>query len=201
MSKNKHKLKEDIEYDNKFGFIPNDIEGRIQFIMKSRADNMDARDKILKEGEKIKNIPMRRLEFDMWKVFKPSRRPRVNSRGGFIKMYVPGAAEDGRWFENFSKVNQLPKITTPCILNMIIYERTPVAFNMKQKILAEIGVLKPWRRTGDFDNYAKSVSDAIQHGLLEDDSLVYESTIIRRYSVKPHVHIELIYFSTFPEIR
>ena len=192
------KLREDIVYEQKYGMIPNDLDERIAYILGKKADNKKVQSTIERLSKKIKGIKQCKYEFTMWKVMKPSRRPRVNTRGGFIQMYVPQAAENGKWFENFAQENDLPKITTPCVLNMVIYEKTPTIFNMKQKVLAELGIIKPWRRSGDFDNYAKAVADAIQHGMLEDDALVYESTILRRYSIKPHVKIEVIYYETFP---
>ena len=135
----------------------------------------------------------------MWKIVRPSARPRANRRGGYIRMYVPHARENGDWFEEFCKENQLPFIDTPCILNMTIYEKTPKSFSIKNKVLAELGVIRPWKRTGDFDNYAKGIADAIQHGMLKDDCLVIESTQKLFYSIKPHAEIEIRYMTKFPE--
>ena len=195
------RLREDIVYEQKYGMIPNDQLGRVDFILGKKANNPKVHNDIEKEIKKFKKFKQIKLAFTMWKVMKPSRRPRVNSRGGFIQMYVPHAAENGKWFELFAKKHNLPYINTPCMLNMTIYEKTPTVFNIRQKVLAELGIIKPWRRTGDFDNYAKSVADAIQHGLLEDDALVYESKIIRRYSIKPHVDIEIVYYEEFPHME
>lgn len=192
------KLREDIIYEQQFGMIPNDQMERIAYILGKKVNEQKFNNDVEKTAKRIKLAKKTTLKFTMWKVFKPSRRPRVNTRGGYIQMYVPNAAENGKWFEAFCKEYNLPYINTPCILNMTVYEKTPSAFNLKQKVLAELGILKPWRRTGDFDNYAKSVADAIQHGMLEDDSLVYESKILRRYSIKPHVDLEIIYYNEFP---
>ena len=121
----------------------------------------------------------------MWKIVKPSARPRANTTRGFVHMYVPRAKENGDWFREFAKEEKLPYIETPCILNMKIYEKTPSSFSMKNRVLAELGFIRPWKRTGDFDNYAKGIADCIQHGMLSDDCLVIESTQKLYYSIKP----------------
>ena len=191
--------REDVLYEKEFGHIPDNQLDRITYILGKRADNKKFNDMIAAEARKIKRIKTTKISFTMWKIVKPSQRPRANRRGGYIRMYVPHAKENGDWFEEFAKENGLPEINTPCVLNMNIYEKTPSSFNMKQKVLAELGLLRPWRRTGDFDNYAKGIADAIQHGMLSDDCLVIESTQKLYYSIKPHAEIEIIYMNKFPE--
>ena len=191
--------KEDRLYESEFGEIPDNQEGRLKYILGKRVDNDKFNDMILVEAKKIQKIKYDKISFIMWKIVKPSPRPRATRRQGFIRMYVPHAAENGDWFQEFAKENKLPYINTPCILNMKIYEKTPSSFSIKNKILAELGLLRPWKRTGDFDNYAKGIADAIQHGMLEDDCLVFESTQKLYYSIKPHAEIEILYMREFPD--
>lgn len=191
--------KEDELYYKEYGHIPDRQIDRITYILGSKANNEKFNNYIIKEARRIKRIKWNKIEFTMWKIVKPSQRPRANSRGGYIRMYVPGARQAGDWFEDFFKENELPFIETPCILNMEIYEKTPSSFSMKNKVLAELGILRPWKRTGDFDNYAKGIADCIQHGMLKDDCLVVESTQKLYYSIKPHAKIEIKYMDKFPE--
>lgn len=191
--------REDILYEKEFGHLPDNQLDRITYILGKKADNKKFNDMIALEAKKIKRIKSNRITFTMWKIVKPSARPRANSRGGYIRMYVPHAKENGDWFAEFAKENNLPFIDTPCILNMNIYEKTPSSFSIKNKVLAELGLIRPWKRTGDFDNYAKGVADAIQHGMLSDDCLVVESTQKLFYSIKPHADIEIIYNTIHPE--
>lgn len=186
-------------YQEKFGNIPDNTLGRIAYILGKRYNNEKFNNYVAKEAKKIKGIKYIKLNFTMWKIPKASSRPRADTRRGYVRMYVPGASDEGNWFEDFAKENNLPFIETPCILNMKIYEKTPSYFNMKNKILAEMGWIRPWKRTGDFDNYAKGVADAIQHGMLKDDCLVIESTQKLYYSIKPHAEIEVLYMEKFPE--
>lgn len=191
--------REDKLYQQEYGHIPDTQMDRIIYILGKRANDEKFNNMIAKEAKRLKRIKTKKIDFTMWKVVKPSRRPRANSRGGYIRMYVPGAAEAGNWFEEFAKENDLPFIETPCILNMNIYEKTPSSFSIKNKVLAELGIIRPWKRTGDFDNYAKGIADCIQHGMLKDDCLVIESTQKLYYSIKPHAEISISYMEKFPE--
>ena len=191
--------KEDILYEKEFGHIPDDQLERIAYLLGNKANNEKFNNMITSEAKKIKRIKSTKLKFTMWKIVRPSARPRFNRRGAYIRTYVPHAQENGDWFEDFAKENNLPFIDTPCTLNMIIYEKTPSSFSIKNKVLAELGLIRPWKRTGDFDNYAKGVADAIQHGMLKDDCLVIESNQKLFYSCKPRAEIEIIYMDKFPE--
>lgn len=191
--------KMDQRYHAEYGMIPDTQIDRIAYILGKKATNEKYNAYIAAEAKRIKKIKTTKIKFTMWKVVKPSPRPRFNKRGAYVKAYVPHAKENGDWFQEFCKENDLPFIETPCILNMTIYEKTPSSFNMKNKVLAEVGIIRPWKRTGDFDNYAKGIADAIQHGMLKDDCLVVESTQRLYYSIKPHADIEIIYMNKFPE--
>lgn len=191
--------KEDKLYQEEFGKIPNTQIGRISYILGKRSNNEIFNKSIASCAKKVQRMKKTTIEFTMWKVVKPSRRPRANTRMGYVRMYVPGASEEGDWFKEFAKENNLPFIDTPCELYMTIYEKTPSNFNIKNKVLAELGIIKPWRRTGDFDNYAKGVADAIQHGMLDDDCLVYHSEQTLLYSIKPHADIKIVYYNQHPE--
>lgn len=191
--------REDMLYEQMFGNIPNDQTQRISYILGKKANNVKFNEMIVSDAKKIKRMKTSKVSFTMWKIVKPSQRPRANRQGGFIRMYVPGAGEAGDWFQKFAHENKLPLIETPCILNMDVYEKTPSSFSIKNKVLAELGVLRPWKRTGDFDNYAKGIADAIQHGMLKDDCLVIESTQRLFYSIKPHADITIIYYNQHPD--
>lgn len=193
-------INEDKLYEEMYGEIPNDMMDRISYILGKKANDINFNKMIEKEAKKIKRIKWKTIRFTMYKVPKPSARPRANSRAGFIRMYVPRARENREWFGRFYKQHNLPYINTPCEFNLTIYEKTPSSFSLKKKVLAELGFIKPWKRTGDFDNYAKSVSDSMMNGLLEDDSLIINSSIYLRYSIKPRIDVEIKYMENFPNI-
>ena len=139
--------REDMMYQQTYGHIPDDQLDRITYILGKRANDQKYNALIASEAKRIKRIKTTKISFTMWKIVKPSRRPRANTRSGFVRMYVPGASEAGDWFEEFAKENNLPYIETPCILNMTIFEKTPSSFNIKNKVLAELGIIRPWKRT------------------------------------------------------
>jgi len=191
---------EDREYKKEFGHIPDDQEGRIKMILGKRADDKKFNESIVSIAKKIKRMPHKTLKFTMWKLVKPAARPRFARRGGYIKAYVPRAKQNGDWFREFAMRNNLPLIDTPCIVNIKVYQKTPSSWSIKKKVLAELGIIRPWNNTGDYDNYSKAVADMIQHGMLSDDKLAYAGTTDRYYSIKPHAEVEVIYMTKFPEI-
>ena len=200
MNKTK-KLREDAEYEQKYGNVPKDQLGRIAYILGKKVDNVKLQSEIKKDGNKIKRIKWKECEFTMWKLVKPSPRPRFTNRGGYIQTYVPHAKQNGEWFEQFFLENDLPLVETPCIIEVIVYERTPTIFRKKEAVLAEMGIIRPWKRTGDVDNYSKGILDMIQHGMLADDCLVIEHRIERFYSILPHCHVKIKYMEEWPDIE
>lgn len=199
MTKSK-KLREDAEYDFKFGKIPNDEVARVEYMLGTKCNNDEFKDSLKKKAKDIQRVKWLNFEFTMWKIVKPSARPRHSQRNGYIQTYVPHAKENGDWFEHFFWDNDLPVIETPCQIEMDIYERTPVGFRRRDMILAEMGIIRPWKRTGDVDNYAKAVLDMIQHGMLAEDCLVQDCIIHRRYSIKPRVVVKIKYMEKWPEL-
>jgi len=190
--------REDKMYHQEYGQIPDNQQDRIKLILGKRAKNEKYLKSIAKAARELKAIKWHKLSFTLWKVVRPSARARARRAGGFINMYVPRAAEAKEWFMEYAKENNLPYIDTPCVLNIKIYEKTPSHFNMEKKILAEMGLIKPWKRTGDFDNYSKSVADFMQGSVLKDDCLVIGSTVDLFYSIKPHAEIEILYMELMP---
>lgn len=191
--------KEDREYQEQFGHIPNTQIDRIKYILGKKIDNEKFNKMIKLEANKIKRIKWKKLDFIMWKIPKPAARPRMNNSMGYARIYVPGAAREGDWFEEFAKEKNLPHINTPCIINAKIYEKTPSSFNIKNKVLSELNIIRPWKRTGDVDNFQKTLLDQFQHYILSDDALVIDSHMELCYSIKPRVEVEIKYMETFPK--
>ena len=200
VNENNVKTREDNAYKQKYGKIPDDHLERISYILGNKAKNEKYNLEIQKAAKQIKRIKRHKIQFTFWKVIKPSARPRATMRSGYIQMYVPNAAANGKWFEEYFKQSDLPRIDTPCTVEITVYEQTPTAFNKKQTVLAELGILRPWKRTGDFDNYAKTITDMLQHGMLADDCLIVSSRVELMYSIKPRCDIVIEYMDEFPSI-
>jgi Holliday junction resolvase RusA-like endonuclease len=185
-------------YADEFGHIPDDKAGRIAFILGKKKDSKPLNEEILKEAKKWEMSKWEKVSFTMYRIMRPSARPR-GRYVGYVKMHVPRAKSDGDWFNEFAKDKDFPFVTTPCILNMIIYEKTPSSFNLKNKVLAELGLIRPWTNRGDFDNYAKGVADMMTrredrpNGMLRDDCLVITGHQDLFYSIKPRCDVEVIF--------
>lgn len=187
------------EYELEYGNIPNDQMGRITHILGKRANDVKFNQAIGEIAEKIKKIKWLKMDFIMYKIVKPSPRPRLTRRGRYTRVYVPGAQENAEWFRRFLAENDLPVIHTPCYIKLKIYRQTPKAWSIRKRVLAELGLIRPWNRTGDFDNYEKTVADQIQHGLLSDDCLIIDSHFGKYYSIKPRAEVEIKFMATMPE--
>ena len=68
--------------------------------------------------------------------------------------------------------------------------------NNAEKILAELGLIYPISKP-DFDNLVKAYCDMIQGYILEDDSLVTEGYVKKRYSIKPRIEISIEYMEDY----
>jgi Holliday junction resolvase RusA-like endonuclease len=189
----------DAEYNRQFGMIPETQIDRIAYMLGKKINNEKFNKDVTSTANKIKRIKIETVHFTLNTIVKPSARPRANSRGGYIHMYVPRAKENGEYFKEFAKENNLPFINTPCTLDIIVYEKTPTSFSIKNKVLAELGIIRPWKRTGDFDNYAKTIGDCIQHGMLEDDALIVDASQSLRYSILPRCEVTLKYMVKHPD--
>ena len=156
----------------------------------------------------IKNLFQKKLrwktvEFVFNVIPEPSHRPRLSG----CRIYVPGAAKHQAYFHK----NILPElnglfITTPCKVDCKIFCQTPKSMSKVQKLLAEMGVIRPWGHIGDVDNYLKSYMDAIQPnekrghiGLMADDCLVIDSTVGKYYSITPRVEMRISFMGKLPD--
>lgn len=181
-------LREDKLYLEEFGEIPDDLEGRLRYILGKHFDTEKSNKSITKETRRAKRIKWIPFSFTMWKHPVPAARPRVNNAMGFPLIYVPKARREANWFMEYYKNTNLPIIETPCTIDISVYIKTPASFSMIKKVLAETGVIRPWNKS-DWDNYAKTVCDQIQHGMLKNDSLIIEGKLSKFYSIKPRIEV------------
>jgi Holliday junction resolvase RusA-like endonuclease len=149
----------------------------------------------------LKRIKRKRITFIWYTEPHPSQRPRASFRGGYIKMHVPLAAETK---ENFAKFftgmfpNWVP-ISTPMTYNIKTYLKTPTSFPRSHKILAELGVIRPWGNVGDTDNLWKAYTDCAVGSCIKEDCLVDDMRTQKFYSTKPRVEFEIIYYDRWPK--
>jgi Holliday junction resolvase RusA-like endonuclease len=179
------------EYQQKFGDIPDTVEERVALIKSEKRWTDKNEQDLLKLKRKLKRVKWKEMEFTIFIEPRPSARPRFTFMG---RTYVPHAADNGTFFSDIFMAENpdIPRITTPCYIYADVYALTPKSYNRVDKILYEEKLLENVSRK-DIDNYAKSVLDMIQHGLLSNDNLVIDIKGHKYYSIKPRIECVIRY--------
>lgn len=186
--------KEILEYEEKYGSIPNDRDERLQFIMSKAKDQDRTFSSVPKEVERIRKIKWKTIKYVIYLIPKASPRPRKSMNGHF---YVNGAADNKRFFKNFYKETlDTPIIDTPCKFYCDSYLPIPNDMSLVNQFLAELGLIRPLKKP-DFDNLAKTYSDMTQGILLFDDALIIEGISRKWYSCKPRIEITFKYMEEY----
>ena len=186
--------KELLEYEEKYGSIPNDRDQRLQFIMSKAKDQDRTFSSVPKEIERIRKIKWKTIKYVIYLIPKASPRPRKSMNGHF---YVNGAADNKRFFKNFYKETlDTPIIDTPCKFYCDSYLPIPNDMSLVNQFLAELGLIRPLKKP-DFDNLAKTYSDMTQGILLFDDALIIEGISRKWYSCKPRIEITFKYMEEY----
>ena len=187
-------------YDILFGDISNSLEERLNQLFDTRGQEKIkiSVDKAVKD---IRRIKRKRFSFTWYFEPFPSHRPKANSSAGYIRIYVPMAKETREAFGSFWKENypDVPPISTPMNFSAKVYVKTPDSWSRLNKILAELGILRPWNRTGDLDNICKTIWDCAIGTMIVDDSLIIEMHCEKYYSIKPRVEYDIVYYERFPK--
>ena len=186
--------KELLEYEEKYGSIPNDRDERLQFIMIKAKDQDRTFSSVPKEIERIRKIKWKTIKYVIYLIPKASPRPRKSMNGHF---YVNGAADNKRFFKNFYKETlDTPIIDTPCKFYCDSYLPIPNDMSLVNQFLAELGLIRPLKKP-DFENLAKTYSDMTQGILLFDDALIIEGISRKWYSCKPRIEITFKYMEEY----
>ena len=93
-------------------------------------------------------------------------------------------------FEKFFEKQNLPMIQTATKVELKSYLPTPSSMKISEKILAELGFLRPLVKP-DFDNLIKAYIDMLQGTLLLDDAFIIEGTSKKYYSIKPRIELTI----------
>lgn len=194
--------------------IPKDYQERINWIIDTYKisdaklkDIIDTKDKMLQQM-----YYMPELFVVIYEIPEGSPRPRarfIKSKGnnilanarsnpGFIQVYSITGAADKKFMQEFKTNNDFDflesLIYTPCSVKYDAYFKTPSIFNAKEKMLAELGMIRPLSKP-DFDNVEKKYSDMYTGNIWADDSIVIESNFNKYYSELPRIEITLRYMN------
>lgn len=194
--------------------IPKDYQERINWII----DTYKISDAKLKDIIDTKNKMLQQMYYMpelfvvIYEIPEGSPRPRarfIKSKGnnilanarsntGFIQVYSITGAADKKFMQEFKTNNDFDflesLIYTPCSVKYDAYFKTPSIFNAKEKMLAELGMIRPLSKP-DFDNVEKKYSDMYTGNIWVDDSIVIESNFNKYYSELPRIEITLRYMN------
>lgn len=194
--------------------IPKDYQERINWII----DTYKISDAKLKDIIDTKNKMLQQMYYMpelfvvIYEIPEGSPRPRarfIKSKGnnilanarsnpGFIQVYSITGAADKKFMQEFKTNSDFDflesLIYTPCSVKYEAYFKTPSIFNSKEKMLAELGMIRPLSKP-DFDNVEKKYSDMYTGNIWVDDSIVIESNFNKYYSELPRIEITLRYMN------
>lgn len=194
--------------------IPKDYQERINWII----DTYKISDAKLKDIIDTKNKMLQQIYYMpelfvvIYEIPEGSPRPRarfIKSKGnnilanarsnpGFIQVYSITGAADKKFMQEFKTNSDFDflesLIYTPCSVKYDAYFKTPSIFNSKEKMLAELGMIRPLSKP-DFDNVEKKYSDMYTGNIWVDDSIVIESNFNKYYSELPRIEITLRYMN------
>ena len=194
--------------------MPKDYQERINWII----DTYKISDAKLKDIIDTKNKMLQQMYYMpelfvvIYEIPEGSPRPRarfIKSKGnnilanarsnpGFIQVYSITGAADKKFMQEFKTNSDFDflesLIYTPCSVKYDAYFKTPSIFNSKEKMLAELGMIRPLSKP-DFDNVEKKYSDMYTGNIWVDDSIVIESNFNKYYSELPRIEITLRYMN------
>lgn len=185
-------LKMEKEYDELYGHIPKDYEGRLEFML-NQMNLTRLKEPVYEYMKRIREIKWKEISYNIYLLPKATPRPRSGKNGIF---YVKGANDNKKFFKKYIEDQDIHLITTPCKFKCISYFPIPNSMSNIEKIAAEMGLIRPVSKP-DWDNVAKAYCDMIQGLLLYDDSLVIEGISKKFYSVKPRIEITISYMEDF----
>jgi Holliday junction resolvase RusA-like endonuclease len=183
----KRKLKEEREYEEKYGSIPEDTLEYLRTNLK-----LD-HEKIETEIERIENLEWNEIIINLPMIPKASHRPRYD----FINkhFYVKSANYNKKVIDKFLKKNDI--IFTNIIFTLDVYQPTPTSsMNSTEIYLAELKHIR-WSSLKDFDNLAKTYSDMLQDVLILNDNLIVSAVINKYFSIRPRIEISIKYQNGF----
>lgn len=177
--------KEELRYQANYGHLPDEKEELIEYFKAHHKINWNTVEKL---KEHIENLGWEEVSINLPMVPKPTPRPRYSS--ATKTFYVKGAKKTKRMVEQYIK--GLGLIATRVEFELEIYQPTPSGMSVSEAYLAELGLIRPISKP-DFDNVAKTYSDAIQDALLVNDNIINPGSVKKYYSIKPRVIIKIRY--------
>ena len=145
--------------------------------------------------EKIKDVlcaGCKSLSFSVLGKPVPQARPRFGNGWAYdkkesreYKKIVHDAAQEAVITNNWIMAHE----EMPIRMTLVIYKPIPDYRPQWYKKAAIAGFVAPLKRTGDIENIAKGIMDAMSGLVYKDDAQVYSLTLEQRYAEEPHVDV------------
>lgn len=182
-----------VEYINKYSSIPNNKEDILKHLIETLNISEKQLIDILNEKEDIENnMKYKTITIVFYEIPLPYMRGRHSRKGKVV--YTPLAKENMLHMKDYiqNNIKDFKKIVTPMSVDIRYYLPTPSGYSKKDKILAELGTIRPIS-TPDFDNIAKGYCDMSNNILWYDDALIRDGKSSKYYSMKPRVEFDITY--------
>lgn len=122
----------------------------------------------------------------------PQLRPRVSSRGGYVKVYDPPKVKNFKNLLRSLAVHQYsrPPLLGPLSVSLTFYRPVQKSISQSERERRLSNKSKPVVKP-DTDNYIKATLDALNGVLWHDDSQIVKITGEKRYSDHPKITVSV----------
>ena len=181
------------KYKDSYLDIPKDDKERLDYLIKQEKLKEKDLDLVYMYKEVMNNA----ITYDVYKIViyeEPVGKPRPRFKRIKGKNHIYSANEYYKkqaFIEmNQDQISQFKDklIYTPCILTCNAYLKIPQSFNKVEKVLAELGTIRPITKP-DWDNIGKEYSDLFNNLVWLDDAIVVSAIVNKYYSILPRVEI------------
>ena len=123
----------------------------------------------------------------------PKQRPRISGRMAYTPKKTRDYEERVRIAFRSSYHDAVPVFDAGVPVKAYIEVIIPIpkSWSNKKHIAAERGEIVPTSRSGDVDNYGKSILDALNGLMYEDDSQVTTLYVTKKYGNDPYALIRI----------
>lgn len=123
----------------------------------------------------------------------PKQRPRINGRQAYTPKRTRDYEERVRSAFRSSYCGTIPIYEKGVAVRACIevIQQIPKSWSNSKHLKAERGEIVPTSRNGDLDNIAKSILDALNGLVYEDDCQVTTLMITKRYGADPYAAVRI----------
>lgn len=184
------------EYNKKIEGIPKDYMDRLAYIYKAYGFKKADIDDLMSKIDKLQTEEWNKITYIFY--MDPHTSPRPRYKPNTKHFYVKNAKDHKQLFDDFQEAHSNTEcvISTPCMIDVRAYKRTPSNMNIKEKMAAELELIH-CLESPDWDNLGKTYSDMVQKTLVSDDSIVCRGMVEKFYSIIPRVEVDIYYMKSY----